>query len=59
MILMHVLSFGTFLNLNLSKIAGVCIQCINFPSQAGYVLHDRVIRPAEVGVTVAVENEES
>lgn len=23
--------------------------------QAGYILHDRVIRPAEVGVTQAVE----
>lgn len=27
--------------------------------KAGYLLHDRIIRPAEVGVTVAVENEES
>ncbi|XP_057771275.1 grpE protein homolog 2, mitochondrial-like [Salvia miltiorrhiza] len=27
--------------------------------KAGYELHDRVIRPAEVGVTVAVDNEES
>ncbi|KAH6835637.1 Co-chaperone GrpE family protein [Perilla frutescens var. hirtella] len=27
--------------------------------KAGYVLHDRVIRPAEVGVTVAVDNEEA
>lgn len=29
------------------------------PSQYGYLLHDRVVRPAEVGVTVAVDNEES
>ncbi|KAG8365110.1 hypothetical protein BUALT_Bualt18G0070300 [Buddleja alternifolia] len=27
--------------------------------KAGYMLHDRVIRPAEVGVTVAVNNEEA
>lgn len=27
--------------------------------QAGYTLHDRIIRPAEVGVTVAVENTEA
>ncbi|KAL7143130.1 hypothetical protein ABFS83_08G170200 [Erythranthe nasuta] len=27
--------------------------------KAGYMLHDRVVRPAEVGVTVAVDNEES
>lgn len=27
--------------------------------KAGYMLHDRVIRPAEVGVTVAVDNEEA
>ncbi|KAK6132980.1 hypothetical protein DH2020_033271 [Rehmannia glutinosa] len=26
--------------------------------KAGYILHDRIIRPAEVGVTVAVNNEE-
>lgn len=25
--------------------------------QAGYMLHERVIRPAEVGVTPAVEND--
>ena len=27
--------------------------------QAGYMLHDRVIRPAEVGVTQAVNNNET
>ncbi|XP_075476451.1 grpE protein homolog 2, mitochondrial-like [Primulina tabacum] len=27
--------------------------------KAGYMLHDRVIRPAEVGVTVAINNEEA
>jgi len=27
--------------------------------QAGYMLYDRVIRPAEVGVTQAVEDEEN
>ncbi|KAK6132870.1 hypothetical protein DH2020_033401 [Rehmannia glutinosa] len=27
--------------------------------KAGYILHDRIIRPAEVGVTVAVNNEEA
>lgn len=27
--------------------------------QAGYMLHERVIRPAEVGVTEAVDNKEA
>ena len=27
--------------------------------QSGYMLNDRIIRPAEVGVTVAVENKEA
>lgn len=37
------------------KAPGVIAVCL----KPGYTLHDRIIRPAEVGVTVAVENKEN
>ena len=35
-----------------------CSQYV-FGLQVGYMLHDRVLRPAEVGVTVAVDKEDT